>query len=218
LAIAWPQAITEISGKPVADVAKAITLGTKYKDELATAATMSQATQQTLLLNPTDPAAQAKAVGEIAAGLKIPADQAALKLAALAAVPTADLLFMATNAPAIIQASEDLTALGKVPPADLAFLAKYGPPLQDAKVVEKLTYLSEEGPVVQQALKDSPAQWQRWWWLCLAGQILFIPFIVLLTGRWSPRKARQDAKAHEEAVNQELAALAGEQPAAAATT
>src|SRR6185295_3714248 len=176
------QAITDISGKPVADVAKAITLGTKYKDELATAATMSQATQQTLLLNPTDPAAQAKAVGEIAAGLKIPADQAALKLAALAAVPTADLLFMATNAPAIIQASEDLTALGKVPPADLAFLAKYGPPLQDAKVVEKLTYLSKEGPVVQQALKDSPSQWQRWWWLCLAGQILFIPFIGLLTG------------------------------------
>jgi len=68
------------------------------------------------------------------------------------------------------------------------------------------------------ALKDSPAQWQRWWWLCLAGQILFIPFIGLLTGRWSPRKARQDAKDHEEAVNRELAALAGEQPAAAATT
>ena len=215
---AQAQAITEISGKPVADVAKAITLGTKYKDELATAATMSQATQQALLLNPTDPATQAKAVGEIATGLKIPADQAALKLAALAAVPTADLLFMATNAPGIIQASEDLTALSKVPAADLAFLAKYGPPLQDAKVVEKLTYLAAEGPVVQQALKDSPAQWQRWWWICLAGQILFIPFVWLLTGRWSPRKARQDAKAHEQAVDQELAALAGEQPAATATT
>ena len=212
------QAITEISGKSVDDVAKAITLGTKYKDELATAATMTQATQQALLVNPTDPAAQAKAVGEIAAGLKIPADQAALKLQQLAAVPTADLLFMATNAPAIIQASEDLTALAKVPAADLAFLAKYGPPLQDPKVVEKLTYLGEEGPIVQQALKDSPIQWQRWWWICLAGQILFIPFVWALTGRWSPRKAREDAKAHDEAVNRELAALAGEQPAASATT
>ena len=121
---------------------------------------------------------------------------------------------MATNAPAIIQASEDLTALGKVPAADLAFLAKYGPPLQDAKVVAQLTTSPKEAPVVQQALKDSPTQWQRWWWICLAGQILFIPFIWLLTGRWSPRKAREDAQAHEEAVNQELAALTGEQPAA----
>jgi hypothetical protein len=133
-------------------------------------------------------------------------------------VPSADLLFMAYQRACHHPGVGGLTALSKVPAADLAFLARYGPPLQDPKVLEKLTYLQKEGPVVQQALKDSPAQWQRWWWLCLAGQILFIPFIGLLTGRWSPAKARQDAKAHEEAVNRELAALTGEQPAAAATT
>ena len=37
---------------------------------------------------------------------------------------------------------------------------------------------------------------------------MFLPFIVVLTGQWSPRKARQDAKARAEAVDRELAALA----------
>ncbi len=189
---------------------KVITLSTQYQDQLATAAALSPATQQALLANPTDPAALAQAVGEIATKLNITVAQAALRLQALALVPQADLIYLATNAPAVQQAATDLTALGKVPPADLAFVGQYGPPLQDPKVVAQLTYLQQNAPIVQQAAKDSPVQWQRWWWICLAGQIVFLPFIWLLTGRWSPRKAREDAKAHEEAVNREMAALANE--------
>ena len=36
------------------------------------------------------------------------------------------------------------------------------------------------------------------------------PFVFLLTGRWSPRKAREDAEAHEAEVQRQLAALAAE--------
>ena len=104
-----------------------------------------------------------------------------------------------------------------MPAADLAFLAKYGPGLQDPKVVAALTNLEKEAPGVQKALKDSPIQWQRWWWICLAGQIVFLPFIFVLTGRWSPRKAREDAEAHAAAVDRELAALAGGKTEATAT-
>jgi len=106
----------------------------------------------------------------------------------------------------VARAAADLTALSKVPPNDLTFLAKYKG-LADPAVVDQLTYLADNAPIVLQAAKDSPKQWQRWWWVCLGGPILFLPFIFLLTGRWSPRKARQDAKEHAEAVNRELAAL-----------
>jgi hypothetical protein len=66
---------------------------------------------------------------------------------------------------------------------------------------------------VQKAAKDSPAQWQRWWWLCLIGQLVFLPSIWLLAGRWSPAKARADAAAHNSAVARELAAIAAERAA-----
>jgi len=197
------EAISEISGVGLADVAKVF----QYKDQLTTAATIDQATQVALLTNPADTAAQTKAVGEIAQGLKITVPEAVAKLQALALVPAADLVAMASTAPKVSDAGAQLTALGKVPAADLGYLAKWGPGLQDQKTVAALTKLGEEAPGVQKALKDSPGQWQRWWWICLGGQILFLPFIFVLTGRWSPRKAREDAKAHAEAVDRELAAL-----------
>jgi len=86
-------------------------------------------------------------------------------------------------------------------------VGQYGPQLQDPKVVAALTNLQKNAPTVQKAAKDNAGQWQRWWWICFAGQILFLPFIWMLTGRWSPAKARADAKAHDEAVSRELATL-----------
>ena len=29
-------------------------------------------------------------------------------------------------------------------------------------------------------------------WVCVAGQIVFLPFILLMTGRWRSRKAREE--------------------------
>jgi ACS family D-galactonate transporter-like MFS transporter len=204
------EALSEISGKSVADVAKVVTLSAQYKDQLATAATLDLPTQAALANNPT-PAIQAKAVGEIAAGRHLSPAAATAKLQALGQVPPADLAFLSANGAAVQTAGAQLTALGAVPAADLAFLGKYGTGLKDPKVVAALTVLQKQGPIVQQAQKDAPGQWQRWWWICLAGQLLFLPFIWLMTGRWSPAKARADAAAHDEAVSRELAALTSDE-------
>jgi MFS family permease len=213
------EALSEISGLPVADVAKTIQLSTADADQIATAKAIDSTTIATVLTNPSDTAAQAKAVGEIMQAFNISQAAAVARLQALAAVPLTDLLFLQTNGTPVQTAAAQLQALAQVPAANLALLAQYGPGLTDQKVVAQLQYLQANAPGVQQAAKDSPKQWQNWWWICLAGQIVFFPFIWLLTGRWSPRKAREDAKAHEEAVNRELAAMAGtvEPPAATAS-
>jgi MFS family permease len=88
-----------------------------------------------------------------------------------------------------------LTAVAKVPKADIA-------------------YLSANGAKVQQAQKDNPGQWQTWWWICFAGQVMLLPAALLLTGRWSPRKAREDEAAHEVSVQRELETLQRAAPAA----
>ena len=81
-----------------------------------------------------------------------------------------------------------LVALAAVPKADLLFL-------------------NEHATEVTNAATAAPGQWKTWWWVCVAGEALFIPFIFVMTGRWSPRKAREDADAHERKVQEELAAL-----------
>ena len=87
-----------------------------------------------------------------------------------------------------------LTAVAEVPKADIA-------------------YLSANGAKVQQAQKDNPGQWQTWWWICFAGQVMLLPAALLLTGRWSPRKAREDEAAHEASVQRELETLQRRAPA-----
>ncbi|HZT66478.1 MAG TPA: MFS transporter [Acidimicrobiales bacterium] len=85
-------------------------------------------------------------------------------------------------------AVQQLIAVSKVPTADL-------------------TYLQANGPKVQKALGIAPGEWRRWWWVCLGGEVLFLPLIFLLKGRWSPKRARQDEEEHERMVDRELAAL-----------
>jgi len=55
--------------------------------------------------------------------------------------------------------------------------------------------------------KKSPKQWQHWFWVDIAGMVVFIPTIWLTKGRWSPKKARRDRQEHEQAVAAELARL-----------
>ena len=81
-----------------------------------------------------------------------------------------------------------LVALAAVPKADLQFL-------------------NEHATEVTNASTAAPGQWKTWWWVCVACEALFIPFIFVMTGRWSPRKAKEDADAHERKVQEELAAL-----------
>jgi hypothetical protein len=85
-------------------------------------------------------------------------------------------------------ATSRLLALAAVPKADQAFLA-------------------EHGTQVTNAAAAAPGQWKDWWWVCVGGMVLFLPFILVMTGRWSPRRAREDAEDHDRLIQEELAAL-----------
>jgi len=89
-------------------------------------------------------------------------------------------------------------AVQEVGPADLAVVQKASP---------QLAVLTKYGTKVQKAAHDGPSQWRTWWWICVGGQVLFLPFVFLMTGRWSPKRARQDADEHQAAVDREMAAL-----------
>jgi MFS family permease len=85
-------------------------------------------------------------------------------------------------------ATARLTALAKVPAADQQYLAGHGKDVITAAAA-------------------APGQWKDWWWVCVGGQVVFIPFVLLMAGRWRPRKAREDAEEHERKVQEEMAAL-----------
>jgi len=75
---------------------------------------------------------------------------------------------------------------------------------------KELTYLAAHQSQLEALIKgqgNSPKEWQRWFWVDIIGMIVFIPTIWLIRGRWSPRKAKADADAHDRAVEAELAAL-----------
>jgi MFS family permease len=60
------------------------------------------------------------------------------------------------------------------------------------------------------AQKQAPHQWQHWFYVDLAGMVVFIPLIWLTKGRWRPASARRDAAEHDARVNEELARLVGQ--------
>ncbi len=103
-----------------------------------------------------------------------------------------------TNAAALAQAHAvlgpdyltELIALTKAPPSVLA-------------------YMTAHGPAVVKAQTDSPGQWKTYYWICFGGAVAFLPAVLLMKGRWSPRRARADETAHEAAVAEELARLQG---------
>ena len=81
-----------------------------------------------------------------------------------------------------------LLDLKKVPASDLAFLSAHSAQLAAAQ-------------------KVTPTQWKHWWWVCVGGEIVFLPLIFLMVGRWSPAAAKRDAEEHERKVQSELQAL-----------
>ena len=76
----------------------------------------------------------------------------------------------------------------------------------------QLSYLAahqSQLTALQNGVAKSPKQWQHWFWVCVAGMVLFIPTIFLNRGRWSPRRAREDQEEHKEDVARELRELVG---------
>ena len=110
----------------------------------------------------------------------------------------------------------DAAAIGKVivifGPTQAAKLITLKP--QFDKLVNpyacQLQYLSKyqtQLATLQANLKVSPHEWQRWFWVDVAGMVVFLPFIFLTKGRWSPKAARRDRDEQEAKVAAELAAL-----------
>ncbi|PRZ41554.1 nitrate/nitrite transporter NarK [Antricoccus suffuscus] len=97
--------------------------------------------------------------------------------------------------------------LAKDPAEAVARLQKLGTdpiPAADAK------YLADNGAKVTQAAKDTAQQWRVWWWICVGAQVLFLPFVFVMAGRWSPKKAREDEERHEALVKEEMKKLEAE--------
>ena len=179
-------ALSQITGIPVADVASVATLAATQGPALAAANALDTQTAAGLLANPTNATLGAQAVGEITSKLGISQADAVSRLQSLAKIPAAQLLLVAQDGPKITTATAQLTALGKIPASDTALLTQ-----------------------VQTASKNSPKQWRNYYWIAVGGEIVFIPLIFLLTGAWSPKRARREEEEHEQMVAAELAKLRG---------
>jgi hypothetical protein len=189
--VALPKALGEVAagqGASPAKAAQVTAIASKRFTSLETASAIDPTTLAALSAGSTNPALIAKAQGEIAKGLGVPPAAALTRLLALAAPAVkADLTVITPYATSLQAATKN------IPPDQLAFLQA-----NSAKIAK--------------AQHDNPHQWQHWWWITFFAQIVFLPFVFLLTGRWSPRKAREDQRAHEEMVERELAALGANAP------
>jgi MFS family permease len=129
----------------------------------------------------------------------------ATQLATVSAIDPATLAGLNTAPPstaAEVKAVGEIATTFKISPAAAtARLEALAPVKAD------LVFLNEHAGDVQKAAAAAPGQWKNWWWVCVGGEVVFLPFILIMTGRWSPKKAREDAAEHERAVQQELAAL-----------
>lgn len=142
--------------------------------------------------------AKALAAGQAAGKTPTPAQLAAIrkiigpKAFSQLARPgaAADLAYVSTTAP---------KALG---PANFAALSAPTPALGKA-----LTTLATEGPAVKKAAADSPSQWRTYFFVGVAGEVVFIPLIFLMAGFWDPRKAKRAEEEHEATVAAEMEKL-----------
>lgn len=183
-------AVSQLTGLTMWQVTHVATLTTTKADEIATLQAVDPATLTTLAANPRDQEALGSAIAQVRRRFQIDHTTALERMLAASALKPTDMEALRSNGPTMERAADELRAVGDIPAADAAYLTEYG---QDIK----------------QAQQDAPREWQRWWWIAFAGQVAFLPFIGLLTGRWSPRKAREDSEAHEAMIERELARLAG---------
>ncbi len=153
-----------------------------YPTQVKALQSIDPTTLATLQANPSSSAAIGKAVSEISAGLHVSSLVALGDLLAVSKVPKSDLAYLAAHGAAVAKAD------AAIPPADLA-------------------YVTAHGTDVAAAAKQTPSQWQHWWWVCVGGEVVFLPLVLLMTGRWRPKRAKQDAQEHERRVREEMAKL-----------
>ena len=99
-----------------------------------------------------------------------------------------------------------------------------GKPVSDAQITSvranspQLAKLLVAEKVVVPAQKAAPAEWKRWWWVCIGGQVVFLFLVFFMRGHWSPAVARREAEERERLVDAELAQLQKELPSVVATS
>ncbi len=223
-ATAIPPTVTATAAKiPASVIATATTYSTqlvnaqKFQPELA----VIQANPvlfTKLQADPTNKTLQAQAVTAAGGGAKgaavlatIAANQAAIAGVIAAGPQLQTVAPYAADLQTIAPYSAQLKTIAPYS-AELTAMAPYSAQLTALSKVPAgvFPYLTAHGASVQQAAANAPGQWKIWWWVCVGGEILFLPFIFVMTGRWSPRKAKEDADAHEAAVRRELDALTQE--------
>jgi hypothetical protein len=77
----------------------------------------------------------------------------------------------------------------------------------NATVRSDLAFLTAHGTQLTNAQAAAPREWRTWWWVCVGTEVAFIPFIFVMTGRWSPRRAKRDEQEHQQVVEREFEAL-----------
>jgi len=83
-----------------------------------------------------------------------------------------------------------------------------------AKYSDQLTFIQAHQTALndlQNASTKAPRQWQRWFFVDLAGMVVFLPLIWLTKGRWNPAAAQRDFEEHEVRVREEFSRLVGEE-------
>jgi len=78
---------------------------------------------------------------------------------------------------------------------------------KDNKIKSEAAFFSENAATlksVQDAAAVSPHQWQNWYWVCVGGELVFLPMVFLMAGRWRPKNAKKDADEYERGVQEEL--------------
>ena len=151
--------------------------------------------------------------------------QVSTALTAVEKAPAVSVPYTSTPQPLLTVVGDHATLFGElskyktaaaIPPALLGSAVKeVGVPalLEASKYAAPLGVLSAHGAQVVAAQKVTPSQWRHWWWVCVAGEIVFIPLIFVMVGRWSPRRARRDVEEYERMVDAELAKLQSTAPA-----
>jgi MFS family permease len=137
------------------------------------------------------------------------AHQSLLKL--LAKDPAAAVAVGADASPANIAAAEKAFGL-----KGLFELAAHKEQLQTLvePYTAQLTFIEAHESALldlQKGSTEAPHQWQHWFFVDLAGMVVFIPVIWLTKGRWRPKSARADAVEHDARVREELSRLAGQE-------
>ncbi|SHM52941.1 MFS transporter [Cryptosporangium aurantiacum] len=182
-------AVAEIADLPVTTVAAVLITQQKYPDLLKAYTSLRKPLGTYFTYNVGTPEVQAIIWGQVLTAMDEDVARAQRALSQLRnPPPDADLDATVKYGQRVNAAASQLVALSRVPADDLA-------------------YLQAHGADVARAREAAPHEWQRWWWVAFAGQIVFLPFVFLLTGRWNPARAMRDAQLHEQAVARELAAL-----------